>query len=338
MGTSGSIGSSGSSRSDRTNVKAARAARPPGSIARHLEGWQPGLLALFVAGMSAALAVPRPVAPVEIPEPVLDPGGLDQAAQGDRALAGAADWDGLDADVRALSEALRAYGRAEVEGEHFGARAEGTAVMRARREVAEAAKLASAQGMDGLARLRAYQLRSFQRELRRWERSGEASDELLELGGPFLDDARQRGWIEGGRLLIDAPVRAALFKKRWSELTLAHGPAFDLTPAETRALYRFLLLHPPREAPRGLARSGAAVAAADERAAHLAGEYRLRKIDELRTIDPSYPTDLGKGVVLYRMHRYAAAAEAFERHLEQHPDGPWALRATNYLRAALEAR
>jgi len=322
-------------------------------IARHFEGWQPGLLAVFVAGISAALAVPRPVAPVEMPEPMLDPRGLDLVAEADRALADAADRDGLDTDVRALSEALRSYGRAEAEGERSAAVTmggdppdpparplgeESAAVVSARHAAAEAAKVAAVQGMEGLARLRAYQLRSFLRELRRWERTGQDSEELVELGGPFIDSARQRGWVVGGKLLVDEPVRAALFKKRWSELTLAHGPTFDPAPAETSAIYRFLLLHPPREAPRGLARSGAAVTTGDERAAFLAGEYRLRKIDELRLIDPSYPTELGKGVVLYGMHRYAAAAEAFEHHLALHPDGPWAMRAQNYLHAALDAR
>ena len=134
-------------------------------------------------------------------------------------------------------------------------------------------------------------------------------------------------------------MRAALFKKRWSELALAHGPAFDLASAETRAVYRFLLLHPPREAPpqtTGLARNGAAETADDERAAFLAGRYRLGKIEELRALDPTYPADLAKGVVLYRERSYALAAEAFRRHLEAHPDGPWAMRARNYLDASLE--
>ncbi len=269
-----------SSRSDRTPVKAPRAGGParsppsqrPRGLARHLEGWQPGLLAIFVAGVSSLLAVPRPVAPAEIPEPMLDPGALDRVARADRALAEAADHEPRDTDVAALGEAIRAYGRAETENVRPRLPAAGSdagvAIVNARRDVARAATLAAAQGEGALARLRAYQLRSFLRELLRWETTGHETPELIEMGGPFLVDAEGRGWADeaGRRLVLDETVRAALFKKRWSELTLTRGPAFDLTTAETRAVYRFLLLHPPREARPGLARNGAAATTDDERA------------------------------------------------------------------------
>lgn len=309
----------GSSRPERTAVK------PHRSLARHLDGWQPGLLAVFVAGTSASLAVPRPVPPVEIPEPMIEPRELERAAGADRALADGAERERLDADVRRVGSAIRAYGLAEIAG--------AAPPQLERREVAEAAQRALAQGEAPLARLRAYQLRSFLRELHRWEQTGEESDELRELGGPFLDRARQSGWVEGRRLVLDDTVRAVLFKKRWVDLTLVQGPAMDLTSVEKRALCRFLILHPPRDLGRGIGEGGAG----EQRAAFATEQYRLRKIEELHALDPSYPADLGRGVALYRIHRYPQAVEAFRRHLDDHPDGPYTLRAQNYLRAALGA-
>jgi hypothetical protein len=336
----------GSSGSKRTAVKA------HGGLARHLEGWQPGLLAVFVAGISALLAVPRPVLPDEIPEPLLDPRALAGAAQADRALAEAAEHERLDTDVRLLGSTLRAYGLADADGSTG-------AVVATRRDVAMAAKRAAAQGDGALARLRAYELRSFLRELRRWEATGEETSELRELGGPFVEHAEKSGWVQGFtagalprssvsmgpraapnpgpasrgplRLLPDETVRAALFKKRWVELTLVRGPAFELAPAETRALYRFLLIHPPRDPGEVETR------AAEERSGYLAEQYRLKKIEELRVLDPSYPADLGRGVVLSRMRRYPQAADAFRRYLDEHAGGPYRLRAQNYLHATLEA-
>jgi len=40
--------------------------------------------------------------------------------------------------------------------------------------------------------------------------------------------------------------------------------------------------------------------------------------------------------VLYQLQRYPLAVEEFRRHLDASPDGPYTLRAQNYLRAALE--
>ena len=64
----------------------------------------------------------------------------------------------------------------------------------------------------------------------------------------------------------------------------------------------------------------------------------FEKIRELARVDPTFPGALAEGVVLFRLGRYEAAAVAFERHLAAFPDGPWTLRARNYLKAALEAR
>jgi tetratricopeptide (TPR) repeat protein len=304
------------------------------------------LLAVFIAGVAALLAVPHSVPPVDVPEPMLDPIALDQVARSDAALAAAAERERLDTDVRELGSALRAYNLAE--------RLEDlSALAFERRHVAEAAARAVVQGDGPLARLRAYQLRAFQRELHHWEETGEETEELRELGGSYLDGAYNSGWITGPRrpaperpgatdrtsgawvkgqhVLPDATVRAVIFKKRWSELGMVQGRALGITHAETIALYRFLLQHPPLEgkAPENKA---------DElRRDHQAQQYRLKKIEDLRTFDPAYPADLGRGVVFYRLHSYGMAVESFRRHLEAHPEGPYALRAQGYLRAALDA-
>jgi hypothetical protein len=262
---------------------------------------------VFVAGVPTWLAVPRPVEPFEIPEPFLEPRALDRLARDDRALAEAAERERID-DLRELGSAIRAYNLADVAGD-------GRLMAVERRSAAEAERRAAAHGEAALVRLRAYMLRSFLRELHRWEATGEESDELRELGGPFIASARTNGWIAGRRILAGETVRAVLFKMRWMEVAAARRPGLDLTPLENRALYRFLLLHPPRTS---------------------SGDYRLKKIDALSAVDPDYPADLARGVVFYRLRRYPEAKKALRRHLEAHPDGANAVRARNYLRAAID--
>lgn len=303
-------------------------------ISRHFEGWQPGLLAVFLAGTSAILAVPRSVEPTELPDPAFSPAAIARVAREDETLAARAQAESeqkrpLDLDVRALGSAIRAYGLADYEGND-------AAVIITRRDVAQAALRARAQGEEPLAKLRAYQLRSFLRELRRWESHGEESDELRELGGAFVAMAMRNGWTDGRTLLMGDDVRRVLFKKRWNELTQARGARFDLGLDEQRVLLRFLLRHPPRdEAASASPPRGSRFRKHDERAAFASDQYRLRKIEELSKIDPAYPADLARGVVLYRMRRFASATEMFRRHLDAHPDGPNTLRVQNHLRAAL---
>jgi TolA-binding protein len=62
----------------------------------------------------------------------------------------------------------------------------------------------------------------------------------------------------------------------------------------------------------------------------------LTKMKELGKIDPTYPLDYARGIALFHSHDYAAAAIAFRGWLEQHPNGPWTLRARNYLLASEE--
>jgi hypothetical protein len=307
---------------------------PKTGLAAHFEGWEAGLLAIFLAGSSALVAVPRAVDPMDLPDPRAKPAALVAVARADDALAARAEADaargaGLDFDVRELGSAIRAYGIADADGAD-------DRVMAARRAVAEAAGRARTRGDEEMLRLRAFQLREFLRELRAWESTGKESRDLVELGGAFVRMATRNGWLSRRGLAVDDAVRRALFKKRWNELALVHGPRFDLALDEQRALYGHLLSHPPRDeveaapGPRMPRR-----ASKDERAAFATEQYRLRKLEELAKLDPSYPADLARGVVTYRMRRYNLASDFFIKHLDAHPDGPMTLRARNYLRAAL---
>jgi hypothetical protein len=321
-----------SSRAKRSGVKGQpdKGGKTPGWT-RHLEGWELGVLIVFIAGAAVTVSVHRPVDPVDLPEPRLSPRALHAVASHDEALAARVEAENarearLPFEVRALGSAVAAYGLAEV-------RADDGEIIAARRAVASAAKLAAPHGEEALAKLRAYQLRAFLRGLARFEagrRGAEVPKEVHELGGSFVETARKRGWIEGKTLAIDDAVRRAMFKKRWNELTYAKGPAFDLTLDEHRALYRFLLLHPPADEIQA-----ASPVVRVEHRAYLTEQYRLRKIDELSKIDPDYPANLARGVALYRIGRYPQAEAHFTLHLEAHPEGPYTQRAQNYLRASL---
>lgn len=311
-------GRASSSRAERAPVKAT--AKSEGGFGRHLEGWQPAALAVLLAGATALVAVPRPIDALEIPEPRPDMSVIATSARADEALATDAERTRLDVDVLALGSAIFAYGATDADGDDL-------ALGRARKRLIEAAGQVPRDRVAQVLALRAHHLRSFLREIRRWEASGEESRKLQELAGGFTRTARRNGWADGApehpRIRMSEAELAVFFKKHWNDVTGLRGPSFDLSLDEERVFYRFLIRNPVRAlAPR-------------EAAATLADEHRLKKIGELEAIDPTFPADLARGVVLYRLQRYPLAVEAFRRHLDVHPDGPLTLRAQNYLRAAL---
>jgi hypothetical protein len=346
-------------RADKAGVGGAAGAPEPCGWARHLDGWQPAVVAIFIAGSTAALAVPRPVEPADVPLPLADPRALARAVASDEARAAALDpgvatsgsiggeapsWAPaqpaerkLDVDVRELGSAVRAFGLADAAPERRD-----DAIVAARGRLVAAFGPALAQGAEAVLALRAWQQRAFVRAVRRWEATGEETDDLRALGGDFLGLLRRSGWVEESpgeragarRVAPDGVVLGVLFKKRWNKVVGVQGPPFEPTLDEERALYRFLLTNPLHEAPQG-ARDGASAGAARAAARRRADEYRLKKIGELAALDPAYPHHLARGVVLYRLGRYADAAAAFQRHLDASPEGAHALRSRNYLRAAL---
>ena len=281
-------------------------------------------MVLLLAGSAIVLAMPRGVAPERIPPPVLDGQALATTEARDDARSLTAQQTPLDVDVRTVGREIRAYNQA-------AAADQAQELLEARRRITRTTAVALRHDAEPLLALRAYQMRRFIAELSRWQADGTETAELTALGGDWMEMLRRNRWCRGGRELVPSPrVLRVLFKKRWNEITgLRQGP-FALTLDEDRLRYGFLIEHPfvrdkqaalPANHQLGLARRGAA---------------RLRMIDKLAQRDPTYHAELARGVVLYRMARFAAASEAFRRHLEARPDGPYTLRAQNYLKAALD--
>jgi tetratricopeptide (TPR) repeat protein len=283
------------------------------------------LLALLLAGSTAALAIPRSVAPVDLPEPRLDPGALRHIANADAELAASADRERLDVDVLKLGTQIFAFGVAD-------AKRDDEALATARRDVLDATPRALHVGVAPVLALRAHHLRTFLREMARYDATGEETNTLREVAGGFIHRLEHNGWVDvtraEHRVLPDATVLAILFKKHWNEVAGVSGAPFDAALPEARAFYRFLLAHP------ALSDSAGSPSLYDARSA-ITGQYRLKKIDELSTVDHDYPVQLARGVVYFQLGRFPLAVEAFRRHLEAHPDGAYTFRAQNYLRAAL---
>ena len=70
-------------------------------------------------------------------------------------------------------------------------------------------------------------------------------------------------------------------------------------------------------------------------ACRAADQWRLRKIEELARLDPSYPYVLARGVLYYRLGRYPEATQAFRDYLGAAEDGRYVLRARNYFATAV---
>jgi hypothetical protein len=297
---------------------------------RHFEGWEVGALAVVVALLGTLLVVPLKVAPEDLPLPVVDAKALAasrarEAAQAaailpelERDVTGPAQGRGLY-DLRAFGEELRAYGRHE-------AAHESSSVVRDRRKLIEAAGRARFLGDEKLLAIRAYQMQLFVAEVRRWQSTGKPTDELAGLGGPFLELLERNGWVEKGRdLLLDDVMLGILFKRRWNEVTGLTDAPFASTLDEERTFYSFLLTHPVVPATAGPSRKDRCRAV---------DQWRMRKIEDLARLDPSYPLLLSRGVLLARLGDHQAAVQIFREYLAK-GDGRYALRARNYLAASV---
>ena len=294
-------------------------------LRRHLDGWQAGAVLLLLAGSAVILAIPRSVEPRELPEPIVDWVALGHTMGQDDRWAQEAEAAELDVDVRAVGRELRAYNSAaskQLEQEF----------VESRFRVVEATAKALRRSEPELLQLRAYQTTRFVQELRAWQQTGTLSNELQELGGDFVPMLERNRWCRGPsrELVMDEPVIRVLFKKRWNDITGADAGVFQLTLDEQRLRYRFFMRYPllPRKV-RSEEMDDDAVRAYEDHA-------RSKLVERLATVDPSFPADLARGVLLYGSKRYGPAAESFRRHLAASPDGPYALRAQNYLKASLD--
>lgn len=298
--------------------------KPMSRTQKLLEHWEAGTIVVVVALICALVAVPRPVLPDEIPFPRVEQRVLMQISQKDADRASALARERPGYDVRALGEAVRLYGAADADSD-------GDRGSSQYNQLARAVAPALEQGAEPVLALRAYQMTVFLRELDRFAATGVETTELRELGGGIIALLRRSHWIrpegKGYRLLPDRFVLEALFRKRWNEITGLKNPPFALTIQEQRALYAFLLANPlvvGNVAPGLPWRCRAA------------NEYLLRKVSELAAIDPEYPADIARGILLMRTGRPKEAVDVLATYVERHPDGPLAMRARNSLREAQE--
>jgi hypothetical protein len=324
----------------RTRVsESSRAGRAPvKGWQRHLEGWQAGALAVFIAGTGALLAVPRAVPPSDIPEPAFRPRELEAVRRADAALADDIDKRAhrgeLDLDVRELGKAVGLFGIAEGAGNVVE-------LEKAHRRIAERLHFALARGAGEVLALRAHQARTFLREMHAFERSGIASQELVEVAGAFPASLEARGWYDRAarRLAPDDTALTVMFKKRWNDLVGVSGPAFAVSLDEERARLAFLIAHPSAtKEPPASAPGSSPARAAGARDKVASDEKRLAEVQKLAQLDPEYPALFAEGVLRYRLGQYERAASAFDRYLTRHPEGPLTIRARNFLKASLEAR
>ncbi|MFO7179840.1 MAG: hypothetical protein DIU78_014165 [Pseudomonadota bacterium] len=284
------------------------------SLSRHFQGLGVALVSVGLAVVSVWVALPRPVTPGDpLPLPAMDRRrqALERAADHERARA--AREQPLPYAVRLVGELVRRHGAAIATGDSA------TAAL-VRDDLADARRKAlAAHGPEPLARLRAVQTELFLAALETYERTGERSVELDELAGNFVATGRRAGWIdESHRVLLTRDDLFVLYRLRWTDLVGAlDHPVLGPTLADVRAYYAVLLRHPEGASPRA-------------RDAH-----RLASIAALSRRDPDFPADFARGVLLYRLGEPARAVEAFRRHLATRPDGPWSLRARNYLLASL---
>jgi hypothetical protein len=266
---------------------------------------------------------------------------IARTAAADHELAEAARRDPLPGSVRALGSAMRSFHTLEASGD-----ASLRELGDARREVDVQLADALQAGEEPLRRLRAVELESFLDEVRRFEATGVENAELAALSGAFVRTMRTEGWCTGHTLAAGPAALRGMYKEMWNAfLGLDARPAFAVSLDERRAVFALYLSlpHPSPKMRETLAASRRGARDADECKAVDATErraierWRLDKIDRLAAFDPGYPAAYARGVATYRAGDYVASAEAFRVWLHDHPDGPLALRAEGYLRAAAAA-
>jgi hypothetical protein len=339
--------------------KKASARRPPG-VVRALEALEKArdaaredrrrkagrwlaVLPIGIAALVLLLMMPRATEPDAIPLPRVDRRALRAIAEAGDRRATAAEETRLPSDVLAIGSAIRGLQAAEERG------ADELERTQAQRQLDAAARdLTRRASLDEeLLSLRALQTRRFLDVLSHWERTGDKTPEHLEIAGSFVRRSEEAGWVEPGRrLILDEHQRRVAFKTLWNALAGLEGRGpFALALDEQRALYSLYLERPHLAdthrvvllAQRRDARTPEACARTNREEARLRELWRVEKIRKLGAIDPAYPAGYALGVGWYRAGRYDLSAEAFTRFLGAHPDGPYALRAKNHLKAALAA-
>lgn len=313
------------------------------------------LIPVGVAIVLGTLLVPRRAPPEGVPIPIADPAALAAVLASDHDVAERARREPLPGPVRALGSAIRDFHSLEVRDP------DARALVQARRSVNQALMSALPLGSGPLLGLRAVELEGFIREAKRFTDTGDESAELQALAGAFVRSMRNEGWCDGHALAPPDAVLRVMFKQMWNAFvglagtdgSAAHAPlgqgallsAFEPTLDEKRVLYGFYLshAHPSKgvrdalAAARRGARNADACAALVEAERAATDSWRLEHIARLAAIDPAYPADYARGVAHFGRAEYGASADSFRKWLSGHPDGPLALRAQNFLRAAADA-
>ena len=258
---------------------------------------------------AALLAIPRAVAPRELPLPRVDRAELSRFERLEAERLARAEAKPLPYLVRAAGDAFRRFGAAE------SGPTDASTVDARRKDFVETVRAARERHGDALVlELRAAHTTLFVRAVEKL-RDGRAPDgEALELGGAFVLRGDETGWMEGGRMRLDAEEAACAFRVRWNELAgLLDMRPFAPSLDEWRLYYRALLRHAPHGSPM------------------LSGY-----VDALLKHDSEYPSLLARGIIAYWDNRFAEATELFAQHLARQPTGAWRLRAQNYLLAAYQ--
>ena len=276
-------------------------------------------LAVFpvsVAVLLLLLMMPRATAPDAVPLPRIDARVLARVAGADDRRADSAEAKRLPSDVLAVGTALRALNGAEARGE------DELGVLDARRNLDGALRDLGVRKDDvvpDLLALRALQTPSFRRCAlgAHHETSADFAIRGQLSSAPATRVRPDRGAPHGHRAAGDARR-----VERWSGSRITPGVTLD----EQRALYVYIARpgRPSRALPSRRRRSATtpeACAAAARHRRQWSSGWPTRSRSSARSIQRTY--------------RLTSSAEAFTTFIGQSPDGPYALRAKNHLKAAL---
>jgi hypothetical protein len=308
-----------SASTDEQVMKSARAGAPSMEKIWRLRN-EVALILVALSLSGAVVIIPRPTYPQILPLPAIDGQQIHAREQEEirRALSVA---DGsLDNDARAIGEQVRRVGRT-LSTNDFITGPQLEAVRREARALLDREKTASLPaGTEALLNLRALQGQLFLDAVESWRKTGNVTDELRELGGPFHNIARD-AWIEEASLSLDQDELRLFFRIHWGKVTGLFGVTpFGPSHEELRRYYFSNLIHPPG-------------AKGDLMSQTLS---QIGFVRALAKIEPSYPVLLAEGILQLRLGQSLPALRNLTAHLEKHPDGPWAHIARNH--AILAAR
>jgi hypothetical protein len=326
---------------EKAAASSSSSGKPPANSGRWL-----ALVPMSIAFVLLVLMMPRSAPPDEVPLPNIDRRALDAVTKDDVARAERAHASRLRDDVLAVGSAIRAYQRGQAESATVEVQTDAKLRLENALNLLLRSDKDTIAAYDALRSLRAVQLDQFLAAVKDYEATGKPSDDLVELGGSFIERMRAAGWLDGTKLLLDDAQRRAAFKTVWTAVVVGNAPTpLVVAVDEQRVLYSLYITRP--HAPEGqrkgfdVRRSSAASAQECARVqldeAMAAEMWRAEKIRKLGELDPSYPTNYALGVSFFKAGHYDDAAQAFQKWLEAHPDGPWTLRARNHLKAALVA-